>query len=147
MKKILTILLAGMSLSTFATDFSGTYKCELFDKSDGGFSTTLKLKLNPKSSVSGSEYASYDIDFNVQGIPYPYTGIAAANGNNLAIYFESTGSKKNPDDRGVGIATIILDKDKSGKDSISLHKFYYERSYKSNSNYGFENCKKVSWLD
>lgn len=143
MRKIFALIFAGINVTAFAVDFSGTYKCELFDKADGGFATVLKLKLNPKSSIPASGYASYDIDFNVTGIPYPYAGIAAANGNNLAIYFESTGSKRNPDDRGVGIATILLDKDKSGKDIISLHKFYYERSYKGNSNYGFEDCKKV----
>lgn len=144
MKKLLMVLLAVANYTVFAVDFSGTYKCELFDKSDGSFAAVLKLKLNSKASLMKDGYASYDIDFNVTGISYPYTGIAAANGNNLALYFESTGSKKNPDDRGVGIATIVLDKDKSGHDIISMHKFYYERSYKGNSNYGFENCRKTN---
>ncbi|MCC2624319.1 MAG: hypothetical protein K0R14_192 [Burkholderiales bacterium] len=146
MKQILSLLLISSGMNVFAADFSGTYKCELFDKTDGGFDTTLKLKLNKDTSpkaLMDAGYASYDIDFKVKGISYPYTGIAAAHGNNLAIYFESTGEKKNPDDRGVGIATITLDKDKSGKDTISLHKFYYEMSYKGKGNYGFENCKKV----
>jgi len=142
-KKLLTLLLLPLSINVLAADYSGTYKCELYDKTDGGFTGVLKLKLNPKSSMLDSGYASYDVDFTVAGIPYPYTGIAAANGNNLALYFEATGNKKNLDDRGVGIVTILVDKDKSGKDTISLHKFYYERSYKGNSNYGFENCKKT----
>ncbi|HLX54466.1 MAG TPA: hypothetical protein VKR58_11020 [Aquella sp.] len=143
MKKLLALLLVSSSVMALAIDFSGIYKCELFDKTDGGFDATLELKLNSASSLVDKGYGSYDIKFNVKGMPYSYTGIAAAHGNNLAIYFESTGDKKNPDDRGVGIATAILDKDKSGKDTVSLHKFYYERSYKGKGNYGFENCKKV----
>lgn len=144
MKKLLTLVSIAASMSVSAVDLSGTYKCEIFDKTDGGFDAVFKLKLNSASSLVDKGYGSYDVEFNVTGIAYPYTGLAAANGSNLAVYFESTGDKKNPDDRGVGAATVILDKDKSGKDTISLHNFYYERSYKGKGNYGFENCKKVS---
>ena len=129
--------------STYAADLSGEYKCELVDHSDGYFTAKLVLKLNPASSKMDKGYASYDIDFYVANIPYPYTGIAAARGNDLALYFESTGDKKNPDDRGVGIVSAVMDQDKSGKEIVSLHKFYYEKSYKGNGNFGFENCIKV----
>lgn len=137
-------LLSIVSSYSLAADFSGTYKCELQDKSDGHFAAKLVLKLNSSASKMNEGYASYDIDFNVTGIPYPYTGIAAARGNDLAIYFEATGAKKNPDDRGVGIASVIMDQDKTGKSIVSIHKFYYEKSYKGASDIGFENCIKTS---
>ena len=144
-KSIVSIFLAmGVACTAFAADFSGQYNCHLVDHSDGPFDATLTLKLNPDATFEKTGYASYDIQFNVTGIPYPYTGIAAARGNDLALYFESTGDKKDPDDRGVGIASIVADQDKSGKDVVSIHKFYYEKSYKGKSNYGFEECSKVS---
>lgn len=135
-------LTAGICNYAAATDFSGTYQCHLTDHSDGPFDATLTLKEDPTATFADTGYASYTLDFNVTGIPYPYTGIATARGNDLAVYFESTGDKKNPDDRGVGIASVIVDQDKSGKKVVSLHKFYYEKSYKGQSNYGFEECVK-----
>ena len=133
-----------MSASCFAADFSGTYDCKLFDKSDGYFGkATLVLKLNAEASKLNEGYGSYDIDYSVQGIPYSYGGIAAARGNDIALYFESIGAKRDPDDRGVGIASIIVDQDKKGNDHVSLHKFYYEKSYKGASDIGFENCNKA----
>jgi len=145
MKELLLVCSFLTSVSSVsAADFSGAYKCELLDHSDGYFAATLVLKLNPDASKMDKGYASYDIDFNVTGIPYPYTGIAAARGNDLALYFESAGDKKNPDDRGVGIVSVVMDQDKSGKEIITLHKFYYEKSYKGNGNFGFENCSKVN---
>lgn len=145
MKKLLavTLLSAALAGSAFAADFSGTYQCHLTDHSDGPFDAVLILKLNESASFSKTGYASYDIKFDVKGIPYAYEGIAAARGSDLALYFESAGDNKNPDDRGVGIASVILDQDKSGKDVLSIHKFYYEKSYKGKSNYGFEDCTKV----
>ena len=145
-KTAIGILLTGLVIcqTTFATDFSGNYKCELQDKSDGYFTAKLILKLNPEASKLQNGYGSYDIKFDVKGIPYSYSGIAAARGNDLALYFESVGDKKNPDDRGVGIASVILDQDKKGKEIVSIHKFYYEKSYKGTSNFGFENCIKVN---
>lgn len=53
------------------------------------------------------------------------------------------GPNKNPDDNGVGIASIIIDQDVNGKELVTLHKFYYEQSYKGKHNYGFENCVKI----
>ena len=146
MKKFIlaAFLVLGVTGYALAADFSGTYKCHLTDHSDGPFNdATLTFKLNPKASFLNSGYASYDIKYHVGGVPYDYTGIAVARGNDLAIYFESTGEKKNPYDRGVGIATVVLDQDKAGKNVVSLHKFYYENSYKGKSNYGFEECSKA----
>ncbi len=141
-KYFLGTLLFILSYSAVATDFSGTYQCNLTDNSDGPFQAILVLKQDPNVSFPKTGYGSYIINFKVKGIPYEYTGIAAARGNDLAIYFESTGEDKNPDDRGVGIASILVDKDKAGNDIISVHKFYYEKSYKGKSNYGFEHCIK-----
>jgi len=143
-KIIMTALLLSISHYAAATDFSGTYQCHLTDHRDGPFEATLVLKQDTTASFPKTGYSSYLIDFNVTGIPYSYTGIAAARGNDLALYFESTGEKKNPDDRGVGIASIIVDHDKAGKELISLHKFYYQKSYKGTSNYGFEVCTQQS---
>ncbi len=145
MKKFLlvTLLTAGMVSSAFAADFSGTYQCHLNDHSDGPFDATLILKLVKAASFPKIGYASYDIQFNVKDMPYPYVGLAAARGNDLALYFEATGADKNPDDRGVGIASIIVDQSDSGREIVTLHKFYYEQSYKGKSNYGFESCVKV----
>lgn len=145
MKKIL-LAVTCLFFTTFsvAADLSGTYLCDLQDKSDGYFKSKIVLKLNSGASKLNQGYAAYDVDFTVTGIPYPYTGIAAARGNDVAIYFEATGPKKNPDDRGVGIASVVMDQDKSGKTIISLHKFYYEKSYKGQSDYGFENCVKTN---
>lgn len=126
-----------------AADFTGTYKCNLIDNSDGKFTATLVLKKDISASFDDLGYASYLVNFNVNGIPYAYTGMAAQRGNELALYFESTGRNKNPDDRGVGIASIIVDKDKNGKKIVSFHKFYYEKTYKGKSNYGFEKCVKI----
>lgn len=91
-----TLLTFGIENCALAADFSGTYRCHLTDHSDGPFNATLVLKLNPKASFLTSGYASYDIAFHVDGIPHEYSGIAAARGNDLAVYFESTGEKKNP---------------------------------------------------
>ncbi len=145
MKKILlSCFFSALASSGLAADFSGFYKCELLDNSDGYFAATLALKLNPAASKTERGYTSYDIDFHVTGIPYPYTGIAAARGNDLALYFESTGENKNPDDRGVGIVSVVMDQDKSGREIVTLHKFYYEKSYKGSGNFGFENCTRVN---
>ena len=144
-KLILSIFLTtGIACSSFAADFSGQYRCHLIDHVDGSFDAALTLKLNSDATFEKTGYASYDIRFHVTGIPYSYTGIAAARGNDLAVYFESTGDKKDPDDRGVGIASIVSEQDKAGKDIVTIHKFYYEKSYKGKSNYGFEECTKVS---
>jgi hypothetical protein len=143
MKKIfIAALMFFVCHCAVATDFSGTYQCSLTDHSDGYFKATLVLKQDSSASFPQTGYGSYLINFKVEGIPYSYTGIAAARGNDLAIYFESTGENKNPDDRGVGIASIIVDQNKKGKDTISFHKFYYEKSYKGKSNYGFEQCTR-----
>jgi hypothetical protein len=132
-----------MVSSVFAADFTGTYQCQIRDHMDGNFDAKLALTLNKEASKLKDGYASYDITFDVIGLPYAYTGIAAARGNDLALYFESVGENKNPDDRGVGIASVIMDQDKTGRDVVSIHKFYYEKSYKGKSNFGFEKCIKT----
>ncbi len=144
MKKLFTLPLFLFSLSACAANFSGHYQCFLLDGSDGKFQSTLQLTLNQSASPEiKNGYASYDVIFKVKGMPYSYTGIAAARGNDLAIYFESIGKHRNPDDRGVGIASILVDKEPSGETKVSLHKFYYEKSYKGQSDTGFENCTRI----
>lgn len=142
MRRWIMLLLCGWGYCAMAMDFSGTYQCYIRDHTDGSFKATLTLKLDPQASFAQSGYGSYLVNLNVAGIPYSYTGIAAARGNELAIYFESTGEKKNPDDRGVGIASVLVEQDESGQEMISIHKFYYEKFYKEKSNYGYEVCQK-----
>lgn len=136
-------LMVAFSGSAMATDFSGTYDCHLNDHSDGQFDAKLTLKRVKEASFSKTGYASYDIQFDVNDMPYPYVGLATARGNDLAVYFEATGDKKDPNDRGVGIASVIVDQDEKGKDVVEIHKFYYEQSYKGKANYGFEKCIKL----
>ncbi|MCD8500327.1 MAG: hypothetical protein LRY43_04875, partial [Gammaproteobacteria bacterium] len=109
-----------LSTSVFSADFSGTYHCHLNDHSDGPFDATLSLKLVKQASFPNLGYSSYDIQFSVQDIPYPYVGMAAARGNDLALYFEATGEKKDPDDRGIGIASVVVDQDDHGKQIMSI---------------------------
>ena len=129
--------------SAMALDFSGNYKCKLIDNADGAFTAALTLKKDANASLDKEGYGSYLVNFTVKGIPYNYTGIAASRGNEIAIYFESIGSNRNPNDKGVGIASVLTSFEKDGKKSISFNKFYYEKSYKGKSNYGFEKCIKV----
>src|SRR3990167_11553261 len=105
--------------SAMAIDFSGMYGCHLTDHSDGPFKATLILQKDESASFANVGYGSYSLNFRVEGIPYAYTGIAAARGNDFAIYFESTGDHKNPDDRGVGIASVIVDQDKKGNNTVT----------------------------
>ena len=77
-----------------AMDFSGTYDCHLTDHSDGPFTATLVLKQDGSADLAHVGYGGYLLHFHVNGIPYDYVGMAAARGNDLALYFESTGSNK-----------------------------------------------------
>lgn len=143
MKKLLSfILFSSLATAAFAANFSGVYECQIHDHADGNFIGKLTLNINKDASKLKEGYASYNITLDVPALPYAYKGIAAARGNDLAIYFESVGENKNPDDRGVGIASVILDQDKFGHDKVSIHKFYYETAYKGKSNFGFERCVK-----
>lgn len=144
LKFLMALLFLLVCSHAMATNFSGTYECHLTDHADGQSKGTLILQKDKTASFANIGYGSYLLRFQVQGIPYAYTGMAAARGNDLALYFESTGPSKNPDDRGVGIASITVDQDKAGNKIVSLHKFYYEKSYKGKSNYGFEKCIKIN---
>jgi hypothetical protein len=142
MKKISFVFCLAIFFSTsYALDFSGDYQCDTnYDAQDGKYTALITLKLNKGYVQEGSSYATYDFSMKAIGYDYFWTGIAAANGNNLAVYFESVGPKREPSDKGVGIATIVTDKDATGKDVVSLHKFFYEAAYKGKPDYGFENC-------
>jgi len=144
MKKILFAgILVAMNWSAGAVDFSGTYSCKMVDNADGSSKSLFTLKLNPLVSKLDQGYASYDTSYSTEGLPYSYTGIAASHGNELAVYFESVGDKKDPSDRGVGIGTVIMDQDGSGKIEISMHNYYYQKMYKGHANYGTANCIKT----
>jgi hypothetical protein len=145
MKKFVlaSLLSTGIVSSALAADFSGTYACHLNDHSDGPFDATLTLTLVKEASFPKTGYASYDIKFDVKDMPYPYVGVAAARGNDLGLYFEATGENKDPNDRGVGIASVIVKQTDEGKEVTTINKFYYEQAYKGKANYGFEECTKL----
>lgn len=133
-----------ITASAWAIDYSGTYDCTMYDQADGYFTGQLTLKINQIASLSQQGYGSYDAHMSFENIPYEYDGYAAAHGSQLAIYFESVGSKRDPDDKGVGIASVVLEKDANNKDIISIHKFYYTQQYHNKSNIGFQKCVKTS---
>ena len=139
-KFTLTSFLLAFSISAFATDLSGVYKCTAFDSNDGEYAGTLTMKSNKAYNKANSPYGTYDFTLTAKGFPYSFAGIAAANGTNFSMYFESVGEKRDPSDRGVGIATVVRDVDHEGKDVISFHAFYFEKAYKGRSSFGFENC-------
>ena len=142
--KIILIFILLFSLcvgNVFAEDISGKYNCHLNDHSDGLFDVTLVLKNNPQASFPKQSYMSYDFtfEFTALGAIHTYEGFASAHGNNMAMYFESTGDHKDPSDKGVGIASVS-----TIKDTITFSKFYYEPAYQGKVNYGFEECVKSS---
>lgn len=134
MKKLCMLgLLFGLISNAFANDLSGKYKCHINDQIDGTFEETLIIKNNPQASLPKQGYMSYDLEFTEVGTSNKYTGFAAANGDNVAMYFESP--DKSTNDRGVGIAYVSTKHKK-----ITIKKFYYEPAYEGKANYGFEEC-------
>ncbi len=145
MKKILsysllsTALLLGsnaiIASSADKLNLSGTYNCTGFDNHDGTFTGTITLKLDAKASDFKHNFGAYAFTLTEGGAGTgvnAYTGEAAAQGDILAIYFQNTDVKDavGISDRGVGIATVSHDQDSKGNVITTLHKFYYEPTYK-----------------
>ncbi len=144
MKKTIIALCFFSAPAIWAVDYSGNYDCTMYDQTDGYFTGQLTLKINPLASLVQQGYGSYDVHMSFENIPYEYDGYAAAHGSQLAIYFESVGAKRDPDDKGVGIASVVLEKDANNKDIISIHKFYYTQQYHNKSTIGFQKCVKTT---
>ncbi len=140
---LLCLFLLGVNIPAFATDFSGVYQCDGFDYQDGKYTAKITLKINNTFSKKINAHKVYDFSMEASGYDYTWTGYAVANGANIAIYFESTGPKKEPSDKGVGIATVVVDLDSSGNELVTLHKFFYEQAFKGKPDYGSENCRLV----
>ena len=120
-----------------ALNLAGTYHCHGHDSHDGDYKdATVVLTLDAKNSDSAHDRGAYHFAL-IEPDGTRYVGEAAASGNNLAIYFENTGSSMQTD-RGVGIAQITH---KKGKTIFS--KYYYEPNYQGGGN-GTENCEKPS---
>ncbi len=126
--------------STEAASLSGTYQCHGYDSHEGAYKdATVVLTLDAKNSDLTHNYGAYHFAL-VEPDGTRYAGEAAANGNNLAIYFENTSLSKKTD-RGVGIAVVSHDKDEHGKTKTAFHKFYYEPGFDGGGN-GYETCVK-----
>lgn len=140
MKSIPVFFLLFICQHACSADYSGTYDCTLYDQTEGYFTGEMVLELNKSASIAQQGFNSYDFHLSYKGVPYQYEGYAAANGNQLALYFESVGSQRDPDDKAVGIANVVVEKDVNNKDIVRIHKFYYMQDYHDNSNTGFESC-------
>lgn len=123
---------------TDTATLAGTYHCHGYDSHEGAYKdATVVLTLDAKNSDLAHNYGAYHFAL-VEPDGTRYAGEAAANGNNLAIYFENTNSSKKTD-RGVGIAVVSHDKDEQGTTQTVFHKFYYEPDFDGGGN-GYETC-------
>lgn len=122
------------------SSLAGTYQCHGYDSHEGSYKdATVVLTLDTKNSDFAHNYGAYHFAL-VEPDGTRYTGEAASNGNNLAVYFENTDVSKKTD-RGVGIAVVSHDKDEQGKTQTVFHKFYYEPAFDGGGN-GYETCVK-----
>lgn len=112
------------------TDYSGIYDCAGTDDHEGKYSGVVTLELI--ASQSNANYGAYKFKLEVPGFG-SYPGQAAANGNNMGIYFALTDPK--PKDFGTGIASFT----KNAQGKWSFEKYYYEPEFKG-GNFGIETC-------
>jgi hypothetical protein len=108
----------------------GNYKCTGYDSHDGYFEGDLTFTLDEAASDFSQSFGAYQFKLQVDlsGTPATYSGIAAAQGQSLSMYFAND-SQEAPTDRGVGMALITHDQDSNGKYTTTLHKSYYLPDY------------------
>lgn len=84
---------------------AGDYKCTGFDSHDGAFKGDLSFKVDEKSSHFSQNFGAYTFKLEVDlgSDKAIYTGYAAAQGQQLAMYFAND-SLEAATDRGVGLA-------------------------------------------
>lgn len=137
-KSFLTVCLISSSLYNNAMaqspdplHIAGNYKCTGYDSHDGYFEGDLTFTLDEEASNFGESFGAYQFKFRADpsGTPTTYSGIAAAQGQSLSMYFAND-SQEAPTDRGVGMALITHDQDINGKYTTTLHKSYYLPDYK-----------------
>ena len=122
----------------------GSYKCTGFDSNDGAFSGDLTFTLDQKASDFERSFGAYKFKLVIplDGATATYSGVAAAQGQQLAMYFAND-SKDAPTDRGVGITVVSHDQDSKGQYTTTLHKSYYLPDYKDGGR-GTETCVKTA---
>ena len=157
-KSFLTIGLVTVSLCNTAIAQSpdplhivGHYQCTGYDSYEGHYEGDLTFTLDEKASNFGQSFGAYQFKLRVDlnGTPATYSGIAAAQGQLLSMYFAND-SQEAPTDTGVGIASITHDQDINGKYITTLHKSYYAPYYQRNAKdgrgagRGTETCVKTA---
>jgi hypothetical protein len=141
---LLINLLIGVNF-VYAINLSGKYLCNGYDTKDGPYSDDYVTLTQVKNhSYPEKDVYSYNFMLSDSKGALQYSGFATSHGRDLAIYFENMGSKKNPNDRGVGIAkvndSIVRNSKGQFEQSITFSKFFFEPNYTSD---GSEFCKKV----
>ena len=99
--------------------------------------------MDEKSSHFSQNFGAYTFKLEVDlgSDKAIYTGYAAAQGQQLAMYFAND-SLEAATDRGVGLATITRDQDSKGQYTTTLHKSYYLPDYNGGGR-GTEVCIKT----
>ncbi len=120
----------GYAAQATVQDFSGVYNCTGDDAHEGKYAGVVTMALKPAHSKGN--YASYDFKLEVPGYG-SYLGHAAANGNQVAMYFAL--QDQTTKDYGTGIAEMK----KNANGQWSFHKFYFEPEFKG-GNTGVEEC-------
>ena len=143
----LSLAFTGSALADTAVNdplyITGNYKCTGFDSHDGAFKGDLSVKVNEKSSNFSQNFGAYTFTLEVDlgGDKATYSGYAAAQGQQLAMYFAND-SQEAATDRGIGLATITRDQDSKGQYTTTLHKSYYLPDYNGGGR-GTEVCIKT----
>lgn len=144
---VASLACAGSVLADVAVNdplyIAGDYKCTGFDSHDGTFKGDLSFKVDEKSSHFSQNFGAYTFKLEVDlgSDKAIYTGYAAAQGQQLAMYFAND-SLEAATDRGVGLATITRDQDSKGQYTTTLHKSYYLPDYNGGGR-GTEVCIKT----
>ena len=123
---------------------AGSYKCTGYDSNDGAFKGNLTFTLDENASNFIQSFGAYKFKLEVplDGVTATYSGIAAVQGQQLAMYFAND-SEVAATDRGVGIAVISHDQDSKGQYTTTLHKSYYLPDYMGGGR-GTETCVKTA---
>lgn len=150
---VLPVFLAGLAqaASPDPLQIAGSYKCTGYDSYEGHFEGDLHIQLDQAASHFEQAFGAYRFKLEVgleSAGPATYSGFAAAQGQQLAMYFAND-SAKAPADRGVGLATITRGRDAKGAYITTLHKSYYGPDYmrdakgERGAGRGTETCVKV----
>ena len=123
---------------------AGSYKCTGYDSNDGAFKGDLTFAVDDRVSNFAQGFGAYKFKLEVplDGATATYSGIAAAQGHLLAMYFAND-SQSAATDRGVGITVVSRDQDNKGQYSTTLHKSYYLPDYMGGGR-GTETCVKIA---